>query len=345
MTTGQRLAHYRKRSGMTQQQVGEQINMSAQAVSKWENDQAEPDIPTICKLADLYQVSVDALLTGKEPEQTAAESALPTAPRKPGFFKKHWKLVLILAIVLVVAITATVIIVWQVSKKNAEEAAAQAALEQQRAEEERYRQEHRFELELAPKFLEITVGMSKDEVKAVLGEPEATGSSAVDRTGSSFSQTLDEAMKISQYGYADCEFWYYRDHIYAENQRIVNAGDMNAELKPYAQIRIAFDGEGRVIESYYNPACRPVSVMDDYGGGEKTVSSCEYTDKIRLSRPGWDLLTERAQMTVYYEDGAKVRGTFAVAKVEGEKLTKEGCLCSIDLPWGEYRARFLQESP
>ena len=65
MTLGQRLAFYRKKSCLTQQQLGKMINVSAQAVSKWENDQAEPDVTTICKLSEIYQISIDALLTGK----------------------------------------------------------------------------------------------------------------------------------------------------------------------------------------------------------------------------------------------------------------------------------------
>ena len=53
MTLGQRLAFYRKKSCLTQQQLGKMINVSAQAVSKWENDQAEPDVATICKLSQI----------------------------------------------------------------------------------------------------------------------------------------------------------------------------------------------------------------------------------------------------------------------------------------------------
>lgn len=67
MTLGQRLAFYRKKNCLTQQQLGKMINVSAQAVSKWENDQAEPDVATICKLSEIYHISTDALLTGKDP--------------------------------------------------------------------------------------------------------------------------------------------------------------------------------------------------------------------------------------------------------------------------------------
>jgi transcriptional regulator with XRE-family HTH domain len=48
--------------GLTQGQLGERLNMSAQAVSKWENDLAEPDLTTLKALANLYSVSLDELL-------------------------------------------------------------------------------------------------------------------------------------------------------------------------------------------------------------------------------------------------------------------------------------------
>ena len=77
MTLGQRLAFYRKKSCLTQQQLGKMINVSAQAVSKWENDQAEPDVATICKLSQIYGISTDALLTGKD-DTLATPDAIPS---------------------------------------------------------------------------------------------------------------------------------------------------------------------------------------------------------------------------------------------------------------------------
>jgi transcriptional regulator with XRE-family HTH domain len=62
MTLGKKLSGYRKLSGMTQQQLGDKLNLSPQAISKWENDLAEPDLTTLKTLAELYQVTVDKLL-------------------------------------------------------------------------------------------------------------------------------------------------------------------------------------------------------------------------------------------------------------------------------------------
>lgn len=74
MTLGQKLTFYRKKNGLTQQQLGDQINVTAQAVSKWENDLAEPDLHTLMKLSELYATTLDALVSEKELD--AADAAL-----------------------------------------------------------------------------------------------------------------------------------------------------------------------------------------------------------------------------------------------------------------------------
>ena len=61
-TIGKRIAAHRKRLGMTQEQLAEKLGITAQAVSKWENDQSCPDISVLPILADIFQISTDALL-------------------------------------------------------------------------------------------------------------------------------------------------------------------------------------------------------------------------------------------------------------------------------------------
>lgn len=69
MTYGQKIAQLRKLSNMTQARLGELLNVSAQAVSKWEHDIAEPDLATIKKLTSLFHISIDEFLdTDKEIE-------------------------------------------------------------------------------------------------------------------------------------------------------------------------------------------------------------------------------------------------------------------------------------
>ncbi len=61
-TLGKRIAEHRKRLKMTQDQLAEHLGITAQAVSKWENDQSCPDITMLPKLAEIFGITTDALL-------------------------------------------------------------------------------------------------------------------------------------------------------------------------------------------------------------------------------------------------------------------------------------------
>lgn len=64
-TFGQRFQRLRKAKGLTQEDVAEKLNISAQAVSKWENDLTSPDISVLAELSEMFGVTLDELL-GKE---------------------------------------------------------------------------------------------------------------------------------------------------------------------------------------------------------------------------------------------------------------------------------------
>ena len=76
---GKRIARLRKEKGMSQENLAEKIGVSAQAVSKWENDQSCPDISLLPRLTKLLGVTADELLTG-ESDQV---KLLPENQRKP----------------------------------------------------------------------------------------------------------------------------------------------------------------------------------------------------------------------------------------------------------------------
>lgn len=61
-TLGKRIIENRKRLGLTQDRLAEQLGVTAQAVSKWENDQSCPDITMLPKLAEIFGITTDALL-------------------------------------------------------------------------------------------------------------------------------------------------------------------------------------------------------------------------------------------------------------------------------------------
>ena len=68
-TFGQRLLKLRKKKNLTQEAIAKKLNMSPQAISKWENDVSLPDISVLIELSEILDVSVDELL-GKEKTKT-----------------------------------------------------------------------------------------------------------------------------------------------------------------------------------------------------------------------------------------------------------------------------------
>lgn len=77
-TIGKRIAALRREKELKQEDLAEMLNVSAQAVSKWENDLSCPDISILPQLARILGVTVDELLTG----QSAIEPAVRMLPEE-----------------------------------------------------------------------------------------------------------------------------------------------------------------------------------------------------------------------------------------------------------------------
>lgn len=65
---GTKIKDARTAAQLTQEQVAEALGISRQTVSNWENGRTYPDIGSVVKLSDLYEVSLDHLLKGKKEE-------------------------------------------------------------------------------------------------------------------------------------------------------------------------------------------------------------------------------------------------------------------------------------
>ena len=77
-TFGQRFSNLRKKQGLKQEEIANKVNVTAQAVSKWENDLSAPDISILPTLADILNVTLDELL-GREIIET---KIIPEQERK-----------------------------------------------------------------------------------------------------------------------------------------------------------------------------------------------------------------------------------------------------------------------
>ena len=67
MSIGERISDLRREKKLSQGQLAEALDVSRQAISKWENDQSSPDTLHLVKLADVLDTEVAYLATGVKP--------------------------------------------------------------------------------------------------------------------------------------------------------------------------------------------------------------------------------------------------------------------------------------
>lgn len=66
---GERLLRLRNQNYLTQEELAERLNVSRQSISKWELNKTLPDVEKLIQLSEVYQVSIDYLIRGKEAEE------------------------------------------------------------------------------------------------------------------------------------------------------------------------------------------------------------------------------------------------------------------------------------
>ena len=65
MKIGKKIAYFRKKMELTQEELADQLEISSQAVSNWETEQNNPDEDVLIKLADIFNVTLDELFDRK----------------------------------------------------------------------------------------------------------------------------------------------------------------------------------------------------------------------------------------------------------------------------------------
>lgn len=65
LSLGNRIAYYRKLNAMTQEELSYKLNVSPQAVSKWEQQLSSPDIMLLPVIAEVFDISIDELFGRK----------------------------------------------------------------------------------------------------------------------------------------------------------------------------------------------------------------------------------------------------------------------------------------
>ena len=65
MSLGQRIVELRNQAGLSQYKLAQEMNVSRQAVSKWETDQSSPDASNLIRLAEILDTDIEYLTTGR----------------------------------------------------------------------------------------------------------------------------------------------------------------------------------------------------------------------------------------------------------------------------------------
>ena len=71
MSLGERIYKLRTEKNLSQGELAERLDVSRQSVSKWENNNAVPDLEKIIVLSEIFGVSLDELVKGKKTAENA----------------------------------------------------------------------------------------------------------------------------------------------------------------------------------------------------------------------------------------------------------------------------------
>lgn len=114
MTLGERISDLRKQKNYSQEYIAQELDISRQAVYKWEKDLSSPDTAHLIKLADILGVSVEYLATGKAelitPDITEEKAKKKPCKKRSRLFKT---LVSLISIISVLIVSLCVFIVFE----------------------------------------------------------------------------------------------------------------------------------------------------------------------------------------------------------------------------------------
>ena len=178
------------------------------------------------------------------------------------------------------------------------------------------------------KFEKVELGMTREDVEKIMGEPDATYGTAP--SGNVFDMV--------EYGYLDSAFWYYRDAKYDDQK------DELLALEPWTQIRFTFDKTGALIEAYYN-AAYDSGLWNDYGTGEKEILGMEFVGDAPIIERGGIPSELKPYARIAFKDGSYYRGEI-VFKSNAQKINGSDPAQGIvkyEHPWGEDEAILMWE--
>lgn len=131
MNLSEKLSFLRKEKGLSQENLADEMNVSRQAVSKWESGNVMPSLDNLIYLSKLYGVTIDSLIDDSQdlpsesapPEPVPAEPLPPESPRMEHpaftFIKKYgWLTAFLLAMVVILILVACLLNMRKLSEDH-----------------------------------------------------------------------------------------------------------------------------------------------------------------------------------------------------------------------------------
>ena len=78
----ERIYKFRRKSGLSQEQLAEKIGVSRQAISKWESGTSTPEFEKLLALSDCFSITLDELVKDETANQEASEAPLKSRENK-----------------------------------------------------------------------------------------------------------------------------------------------------------------------------------------------------------------------------------------------------------------------
>ena len=104
MLLNEQITQLRKQKKLSQEELAAALQVSRQAVSKWENGVSNPDTENLIRLAEIFEVDVNVLIGSQENQKSTQEEKVPE-----GKIPDQRRLVRLLSVLLAVAVCAAVL--------------------------------------------------------------------------------------------------------------------------------------------------------------------------------------------------------------------------------------------
>lgn len=121
MNLPEKLAFLRRAKGLCQQELANEMNVSRQAVSKWESGNVMPSLDNLIYLSKLYGVTIDSLIDDSQdlpPEPAPPESPRMEHPAFPFIRKYGWLTAFLLAMVVILILVACLLNMRKLSEDH-----------------------------------------------------------------------------------------------------------------------------------------------------------------------------------------------------------------------------------